>query len=106
MDQPPVCEVPAILRRAVCTTPEAVEENHFVVFGEGGRQVFCVTHLPQLAGCGDMHLRVRKSVSEGRTRTVVEPLEGEARVSELAQMLGGDSEATIKIARELLAQKS
>jgi DNA repair protein RecN (Recombination protein N) len=73
--------------------------------GEDSRQVFCVTHLPQLAGHGDMHLHVRKSVSEGRTRTVVEPLEGEKRVIELAQMLGGDSEATIEIARELLTQK-
>ncbi|MFL7807624.1 MAG: DNA repair protein RecN, partial [Anaerolineae bacterium] len=73
--------------------------------GEQDRQVFCVTHLPQLAGFGDAHLHVRKSVSEGRTRTVVEPLEGEARVSELAQMLGGESEATKKIARELLKQK-
>jgi DNA repair protein RecN (Recombination protein N) len=73
--------------------------------GKDSRQVFCVTHLPQLAGFGDTHLHVRKSVSEGRTRTIVEPLEGEERVRELAQMLGGDSKATIKIARELLAQK-
>jgi DNA repair protein RecN (Recombination protein N) len=70
-----------------------------------GRQVFCVTHLPQLAGYADSHLHVRKDISEGRTRTVVFVLEGEARVQELAQMLGGDSESTRDIARELLAQR-
>jgi DNA repair protein RecN (Recombination protein N) len=69
-----------------------------------GRQVFCVTHLPQLAGYADAHLRVRKSVVEGRARTLVEPVEGEARVAELAQMLGGETEGTRKIARELLGQ--
>jgi DNA repair ATPase RecN len=45
---------------------------------------------------------VRKTVSEGRTRTVVEPIEGETRVAELAQMLGGESENTYKIARSLM----
>jgi DNA repair protein RecN (Recombination protein N) len=67
-----------------------------------GRQVFCVTHLPQLAGYADVHLRVRKSVVEGRTRTLVEPIEGEARVAEMAQMLGGETEGTRRIALELL----
>jgi DNA repair protein RecN (Recombination protein N) len=67
-----------------------------------GRQVFCVTHLPQLAGYADAHLRVRKTVSEGRTKTVVEPVAGEARVTELAQMLGGENESTRQIATELL----
>ena len=67
-----------------------------------GRQVFCVTHLPQLAGYADAHLRVRKTVSEGRTKTVVEPVEGTARVTELAQMLGGENESTRQIATELL----
>jgi DNA repair protein RecN (Recombination protein N) len=70
------------------------------------RQVFCVTHLPQLAGYADAHMRVQKSVVEGRTRTIVEPLEGEARVAELALMLGGETETTIKIAAELLNQRA
>jgi DNA repair protein RecN (Recombination protein N) len=67
-----------------------------------GRQVFCVTHLPQLAGYADAHLRVRKTVAEGRTVTVVEPIDGEMRVAELAQMLGGENESTRQIATELL----
>jgi DNA repair protein RecN (Recombination protein N) len=70
-----------------------------------GRQVFCVTHLPQLAGYADAHLHVRKTVSQGRTRTEVDLLEGRERVQELAQMLGGDSESTRKAAVELLALK-
>jgi DNA repair protein RecN (Recombination protein N) len=72
---------------------------------EAKRQVFCVTHLPQLAGYADRHLHVRKAVSSGRTRTVVELLEGDDRISELAQMMGGDSESTRETARELLAQR-
>ena len=73
--------------------------------GEAERQVFCVTHLPQLAGYADNHLHVRKTVSEGRTRTVVDLLDGEARVEELARMLGGVSESTTRIAHELLEQR-
>jgi DNA repair protein RecN (Recombination protein N) len=73
--------------------------------GDQGRQVFCVTHLPQLAGYADAHMNVRKTVSEGRTRTVVDALAGEARVHEMAQMLGGDSDSTREIARELLQRE-
>jgi DNA repair protein RecN (Recombination protein N) len=69
-----------------------------------GRQVFCVTHLPQLAGYADAHLRVVKTVSQGRTRTVVEPIAGETRIQELAQMLGGETESTKHIARELMGR--
>jgi DNA repair protein RecN (Recombination protein N) len=70
--------------------------------GEEARQVFCVTHLPQLAGYADTHMSVRKTVSEGRTRTVVDVLSDETRVREMALMLGGDSESTREMARELL----
>jgi DNA repair ATPase RecN len=49
---------------------------------------------------------VKKSVVEGRTRTIVEPITGEARVTELAQMLGGETEGTREIARELLSQRA
>ena len=73
--------------------------------GEQGRQVFCVTHLPQLASYADNHLRVRKTVTEGRTRTVVDLLDQSERIRELAQMLGGESDGTREIAAELLAQR-
>ncbi len=52
-------------------------------------QILCVTHLPQVAAQGQQHLRVIKT-SEGRQiRVSVTPLSGEARVEELARMLGG-----------------
>jgi DNA repair protein RecN (Recombination protein N) len=72
---------------------------------EQRRQVFCVTHLPQLAGYADSHLHVRKTVAEGRTRTVVDLLDQAERIRELAQMLGGESEGTREIAEALLAQR-
>ena len=72
---------------------------------DAGRQVFCVTHLPQLAGFADSHIHVRKVISEGRTRTVVELLEGDTRVGELAQMLGGEGKSTREMAQELLRQR-
>jgi DNA repair protein RecN (Recombination protein N) len=69
------------------------------------RQVFCVTHLPQLASYADSHLRVRKTVTQGRTRTVVDLLDQSERIQELAQMLGGESEGTREIAADLLARR-
>jgi DNA repair protein RecN (Recombination protein N) len=69
-----------------------------------GRQVFCVTHLPQLAGYADAHLMVHKAVSGGRTRTVVDTLKGEERVVELAQMLGGDTKSARETAKQLMAR--
>lgn len=65
-------------------------------------QVLCVTHLPQLAAYGEQHLRVEKSIHEGRTTTQVEALQAEARVLELAQMIGEVSEGTRRSAQELL----
>ncbi len=52
-------------------------------------QVICVTHLPQIACFADRHHSVRKEVKFGRTVTLVHPLEKEARVDEIARMLGG-----------------
>ncbi|MFQ5658791.1 MAG: DNA repair protein RecN [Gammaproteobacteria bacterium] len=53
------------------------------------RQVFCVTHLPQVASQGDHHLQVKKSSNKTTTRTGVNTLSGEQRVDEIARMLGG-----------------
>lgn len=65
-------------------------------------QVFCVTHLPQLAVFGDQHYQVQKLVDQGRTLTRVELLEGEPRLLELSQMLGEVGEGTLRSAHELL----
>ncbi len=73
------------------------------VEGAEHHQVLCITHLPQLAGFGDVHFRVRKQITEGRTTTVVQTLEGEARLQELALMLGTVGEVAHEGAQELLA---
>jgi DNA repair protein RecN (Recombination protein N) len=65
-------------------------------------QVLCVTHLPQLAAYGDQHLHVEKAVEGKRTQTRVQKLEGNARISELAAMLGTLSETTRESAEEIL----
>jgi DNA repair protein RecN (Recombination protein N) len=70
-------------------------------------QVLCVTHLPQIAGMASRHLEVRKQVSltetGERTRVEVVPLDAEARVAELARMLGGSAATAAEHARQLLA---
>jgi DNA repair protein RecN (Recombination protein N) len=65
-------------------------------------QVFCVTHLPQLAAYGSQHFHVEKQVHTGRTLTRVTLLEGDSRLHELAQMFGDVSEGTLQSAREVL----
>lgn len=69
------------------------------------RQALCITHLPQIAAFGQAHLHVEKHVEDGRTVSHVRALEGEARVHEIARMLGGTKlgEATLELAREMLA---
>jgi DNA repair protein RecN (Recombination protein N) len=68
------------------------------------RQIICVTHLPMIAALASHHLRVTKSVTGVRTVARVEPVDGEARVAELARMLAGErvTETTRLQARELL----
>jgi DNA repair protein RecN (Recombination protein N) len=65
-------------------------------------QVFCVTHLPQLAAFGDEHYQVQKFIQGNRTLTRVERLDGEPRLLELSQMLGEVGEGTIRSAHELM----
>ena len=65
-------------------------------------QVFCVTHLPQLAAFGEQHYQIQKVVDKGRTLTRVEKLDGDARMLELSQMLGEVGEGTLRSAHELL----
>jgi len=69
------------------------------------RQVLCVTHLPQVAAQGHHHLLIRKTSEDGEARTRLTPLAGEARVREVARMLGGRTltERTLDHAREMLA---
>jgi DNA repair protein RecN (Recombination protein N) len=68
-------------------------------------QVLCVTHLPQVAGCGHQQLFVAKQAKAGKTETRMHTLNEEQRVSELARLLGGSeiTETTLANAKELLA---
>jgi len=70
------------------------------------RQIFAITHMPQVAAYGQHHLRVEKEVVEGRTVSQIETLDEDGRVEELARMLGGTtkSDAARTAARELLAR--
>ncbi|MFA0113973.1 DNA repair protein RecN [Vibrio sp. 10N.261.46.E11] len=67
-------------------------------------QVMCVTHLPQVAGCGHQQLFVAKNTKSGKTETQMHTLDQQQRVSELARLLGGSqiTESTLANAKELL----
>jgi DNA repair protein RecN (Recombination protein N) len=56
----------------------------------GSSQVLAVTHLAQVAACADHHFVVSKALQGERTLSDVQPAIGEARVGEVARMLGGE----------------
>jgi len=68
------------------------------------RQVLAVTHLPQVAACADHHLVVSKHSDAQGTSSQVTALSADARVNEIARMLGGEkvSDTTLAHAREML----
>ncbi|NLT06395.1 MAG: DNA repair protein RecN, partial [Solirubrobacterales bacterium] len=70
-----------------------------------GRQVLCITHLPQIAALAERHFRIEKSAAGELARTEVERLESDAVVAELCRMLGADASdaGARRHARELLA---
>jgi DNA repair protein RecN (Recombination protein N) len=72
----------------------------------GHHQVFCITHLPQIAARGTDHYRVHKSVNGGRTLSSITMLSEGERENEVARMLAGDSatDQTYAWARELLTK--
>jgi DNA repair protein RecN (Recombination protein N) len=70
----------------------------------GDRQVLAVTHLPQVAACADQHMLVSKQLQGKTTLSTVGAVLGEARVGEIARMLGGEklSSTTLAHAKEML----
>ena len=68
------------------------------------KQTLCVTHLPQIAAMGDHHLRISKSVRDGRSFTDVSPMDRTHRIDEIARLLSGEeiSDAARRNAEELL----
>ena len=70
-----------------------------------GRQVLCITHLPQIAALATSHFRIEKSAETDTALTTVEALEGDGVVAELCRMLGAEESdvAARRHAEELLA---
>jgi len=68
------------------------------------RQVLCVTHLPQVAAQAHQHLQVRKESQDDQIHTRIASLDPEARVDEIARMLGGTAitAKTLAHAREMI----
>jgi len=73
-------------------------------------QIICITHLPQIAAMADTHFYIEKSTDGSSTVTSITKIEENARIQELARMLGGSSEspAALENAKELIltAEKS
>ena len=74
----------------------------------GGRQVVCVTHLAQIAALADCHLLIEKQTDGEATETHIRALGEDARVSELARIMGGEgiTQAQRTAAREMLTSAS
>ena len=72
------------------------------------KQVFCITHLPQIAGKASTHFRVEKHTEGKRTRSGIRQLDFEERVEELARMSSGEkiTKASLQHARELIQPSS
>jgi DNA repair protein RecN (Recombination protein N) len=71
-----------------------------------GRQVLCVTHLPQVAVYADKHFNVSKLVNKNKTEVKVEVLLSERKVEEIARMIGSSKVASAgyKHAQDLLRE--
>lgn len=68
-------------------------------------QVLAVTHLAQVAACADRHFVVSKALRGKQTLSDMQPVEGEARVAEIARMLGGEKLSGTAHAQALLGAK-
>ena len=70
-----------------------------------GRQVICITHLPQVASLASGHFRIEKRVRKGEALPSVQRVDGDELVAEICRMLGADrgDEAANRHAQELLA---
>jgi len=83
------------IAHAVGTKMQALGRDH---------QVLCITHLPQVAATASSHFVVTKDVTRGRTFSNLREVTGKGRQEEIARMLGGKSESTLKLAASLLGR--
>ena len=69
-----------------------------------GRQVICITHLPQIASMASTHFRIEKANLGGATVATAERVDGDELLAEIVRMLGGErgDTAASRHARELL----
>lgn len=70
-----------------------------------GHQIICITHLPQIAACGEHNYRIYKTSDDNSTYTYVEALTEDEKVKEIARLLGGTliTDSTLQSARELIS---
>ena len=71
----------------------------------GSHQVFCITHLPQVAALAASHFIVAKDTTGKRTSTSLTEAEGPAREAEVARMLGGNASSALSHAKALLKDR-
>ncbi len=70
----------------------------------GNHQIICITHLPQIAACGDHNYKIYKESDDSNTFTSVIHLRKDETIEEIARLLGGINitDTTLKSARELI----
>lgn len=81
---------------------QSVAEKMYCV--SAGRQVFCITHLPQIACMSDVHYNISKQVIDNKTYTIVTKLDNIGKENEIARMLGGTevTKITTEHSREMI----
>jgi len=82
-------------------TAQKVAEKLAIIAGK--RQVFAITHLPQIAAMADHHYLIEKVLKDNRTLTMLKPLDEESVIEEIARLLGGVeiTEKTLENALEM-----
>lgn len=73
-----------------------------------GQQVICVTHLPQVAACGDIHYSIQKTTKKGHAEMTIVELDKKSRVEEIAKLISGEkiSKTSLAHAEQLLKESS
>lgn len=71
-----------------------------------GQQVICVTHLPQVAACGDVHFSINKSTSKDSVNMNVSELKSKLRIAEIARLISGEkiTKTSLAHAEQLLSE--
>ncbi|MEQ1723393.1 MAG: DNA repair protein RecN, partial [Pseudobdellovibrio sp.] len=71
-----------------------------------GQQVICVTHLPQVAACGDVHFSINKATTRDSVNMNVTELKSKMRIEEIARLISGEkiTKTSIAHAEQLLSE--